>query len=97
MKGKFIMTCMWTESLETLIENKVDNIQIQCENKSEEKPDKYGRVYCSIHRKIVDEINKSRHKNCINKEKLIEYLIEHDTLDMELIIEYLERGVFDNE
>ncbi|WP_339048093.1 hypothetical protein [Spiroplasma endosymbiont of Colias croceus] len=41
--------------------------------------------------------DKLTHKNCINKEKIIEYLIEHDTLDMELIIEYLEKGLFDNE
>ncbi|BDT04436.1 hypothetical protein [Spiroplasma ixodetis] len=45
--------------------------QIQCENMTEEQFDEYGRVYCKEHRNKVDEINKSRHKNCINKEKLI--------------------------
>ncbi|WP_338961146.1 MULTISPECIES: hypothetical protein [unclassified Spiroplasma] len=70
--------------------------QIQCENMTDEQFDEYGRAYCKEHRIKVDEINNSRHKNCINKEKIIEYLIEHNTLDMELIIEYLEKGYFDN-
>ncbi|WP_339048577.1 hypothetical protein [Spiroplasma endosymbiont of Colias croceus] len=48
--------------------------QIQCENMTEEQFDEYGRAYCQEHRIKVDEINKSRHKNCINKEKLINYL-----------------------
>ncbi len=33
----------------------------------------------------------------INKEKLIKYLNNHSCLHMELIIEYLEKGYFDNE
>ncbi|WP_342274313.1 hypothetical protein [Spiroplasma endosymbiont of Phycita roborella] len=48
--------------------------QIQCENMTEEQFDEYGRAYCKEHRNKVDEINKSRHKNCISKEKLIKYL-----------------------
>ncbi|WP_342260530.1 hypothetical protein [Spiroplasma endosymbiont of Notiophilus biguttatus] len=59
---------------------------------TDEQFDEYGRAYCKEHRIKVDEINKSRHKNCINKEQLIEYLNNHLLLDMELIIEYLERG-----
>ncbi|MBP1526249.1 hypothetical protein [Spiroplasma endosymbiont of Dactylopius coccus] len=48
--------------------------QIQCENITEEQFDEYGRAYCKEHRIKVDEINKSRHKNCINKEKLLEHI-----------------------
>ncbi|WP_395473562.1 hypothetical protein [Spiroplasma endosymbiont of Nomada rufipes] len=55
-------------------------MQIQCENKSEEEPDEHGRAYCKEHRIKVDEINKSRHKNCINKEKLINRILDYETL-----------------
>ena len=50
--------------------------QIQCENMTDEQFDEYGRAYCEIHRIKVDEINKSRHKNCINKEKIETFLLE---------------------
>ncbi|WP_400255348.1 hypothetical protein [Spiroplasma endosymbiont of Cleonymus obscurus] len=54
--------------------------QIQCENMTEEQFDEYRRVYCKEHRNKVDEINKSRHKNCINKEKLVSFLVMFSNL-----------------
>ncbi|WP_252320524.1 hypothetical protein [Spiroplasma endosymbiont of Lariophagus distinguendus] len=65
------MTCMWTETWNEKL--------IQCQIKANESIDEYGRAYCKEHRNKVDEINKSRHKNCINKEKLIKDLEERIT------------------
>ncbi|WP_338957301.1 MULTISPECIES: hypothetical protein [unclassified Spiroplasma] len=75
--------CTWTETItfEKFIhepyydEIKNEQRQRQCENMTDEQFDEYGRAYCKEHRIKVDEINKSRHKNCINKEKLINFII----------------------
>ncbi|WP_338961986.1 hypothetical protein [Spiroplasma endosymbiont of Lasioglossum villosulum] len=79
--------CTWTETItfEKFIhepyydEIKNEQRQRQCENMTDEQFDEYGRAYCKEHRIKVDEINKSRHKNCINKEKLIKDLEERIT------------------
>ncbi|WP_338960716.1 MULTISPECIES: hypothetical protein [unclassified Spiroplasma] len=76
--------CTWTETItfEKFIhephydEIKNEQRQRQCENMTEEQFDEYCRAYCKEHRIKVDEINKSRHKNCINKEKLVSFLSE---------------------
>ncbi len=60
--------CDWTERV-----NANGSVTWKCSNKTEEKQDEYGRAYCTEHRIKVDQINKSRHKDCINKEKLIKY------------------------
>ncbi|WP_342273909.1 hypothetical protein [Spiroplasma endosymbiont of Phycita roborella] len=77
--------CTWTENIKKERPNYIGitSFQEQCENMTEEQFDEYGRVYCKEHRIKVDEINKSRHKNCINKEKLINFLKEQiqDELD----------------
>lgn len=69
--------CSWTENIKKERPNYIGitSFQEQCENITEEQFDEYGRAYCKEHRIKVDEINKSRHKNCINKEKLINFII----------------------
>lgn len=78
--------------------------QIQCENITEEKFDEYGRAYCKEHRIKVDEINKSRHKNGVNKEKIIKKLDEYLKLTDDnwgakaiilTIIQSIKNGEFD--
>ncbi|WP_174480285.1 hypothetical protein [Spiroplasma endosymbiont of Danaus chrysippus] len=83
--------------------------QLQCENMTEEQFDEYGRAYCKEHRNQVDEINKSRHKNCINKEKILNYfrntigtngnfnILKSQELTAMLISQMIENGEFDNE
>lgn len=111
--------CTWTETItfEKFIhephydEIKNEQRQRQCENMTEEQFDEYCRAYCKEHRIKVDEINKSSHKNCINKEKLKYFLLEYyntfkkgnqpwfqikvDTYSN--LFEKIENGDFDNE
>ncbi|WP_338973885.1 hypothetical protein [Spiroplasma endosymbiont of Tricholauxania praeusta] len=107
--------CTWTENIKKERPNYIGitSFQEQCENMTEEQFDEYGRVYCKEHRIKVDEINKSRHKNCINKEKLINFIIttrkenkESDSSNLFKIGKesglfnlqiYINEGDFDNE
>ncbi|WP_339046280.1 hypothetical protein [Spiroplasma endosymbiont of Colias croceus] len=91
------MICMWTETWNEKL--------IQCQIKANESIDENGRAYCLGHRIKVDEINKSRHKNCINKEKLINHINNLIKLEPErrtdvtlfILKELIENGEFDND
>ncbi len=90
--------CDWTERV-----NANGSVTWKCSNKTEEKQDEYGRAYCTEHRIKVDQINKSRHKHCINRGKLLDLLrLEYENSRSgkkvwTYLINKIESGELDND
>ena len=107
------MKCNWTENDTKVSYNSYalpyyKIIECNSTNTTRDKHNVNEKYFCEMHLKQVKETRKLMHKNCINKEKIIQQLrddkyfledanISWPVININTLISEIENGEFDNE